>query len=206
MLALAACGPVDPSLTATVPAGSPTATVPAEPSPTAVPAEPSPTSTVAAEPPPDCLLATEPGASDEPPRGSSELDLSDFGAGRYRLCLTGPITGTFERTAWCVWTPDRTAVTSVHGLPAKLGDTAYDAYAPLGSDEFQLGLTDPVGLVSTYTADADHLTSEVGEAGRSGDLAFEVKLYVDPESSAPPDAPPTYAGAMRWLCGDPPPP
>jgi hypothetical protein len=144
---------------------------------------------------------------DEPPRGGGDvLDLTDFGAGRYRLCLTDPLVGSFEHTAWCNWTDDRSTVRDVNGLPMRIDDVAYDGWVPLDADEFQLSTTDARGRVSTYRADARNQRREVGEDGRAGHVAFAVALQLDPESNPHPGAPPGFIGAMRWTCGDPPPP
>lgn len=203
-----ACGTLERSPTATIEIGaSPTALASASasqaPSVTVVP---SPSVDATVDPDMSCVVTTDPGPADEPPWGSGEMDFSDLGAGRYRLCLTGPIAGTFEHTAWCSWSPDRTVVTSVSGLPTRIDDVAYGIWAPLADDAFELSTTDARGRVSTYRAGADSMIREVVDNGRDGSIAFAVELYVDPESGAHPGAPAAFIGAMGWTCGNPPAP
>jgi hypothetical protein len=165
----------------------------------------SPPTSAALSPGGDCALVTQPGAADEPDRGGGELDMTDFGGGRWRLCLTDPITASVEHSAWCLWTADRTAVSEINGLPAKMDAFYYDAGVSLPRNEFTFGTTAQDGLVATYEP-AVVPAGNGSEDGRAGFLAFEVALAVDPEGGAPPPgASPRYAGLMRWQCADPPP-
>jgi hypothetical protein len=180
VLAIAACGSAQPTVSTT----------------------PSPT------PRDDCALTTEPGPADEPDRGFGELDLTDYGGGRWRLCLTEPTAATVEHSAWCIWTADRTAVSEVNGLPARIGAVDYDAYLSINSNQFELNTTDQTsgGLAATYKPGPVIPRGNAADDGRAGYLDFEVVLTVDPEVGAPAGALPGYAGSMRWQCGDPPPP
>lgn len=155
-----------------------------------------------------CALTTRPGPEDEPDRdGSDLLDLTDYGGGRWRLCLTEPTAGTIEGTAWCIWTRDRTAVSEIDGLLASIGPLDYDAYLSIDRNEFQLHTTARVGgLAGNYEPGPVVPVGAARDDGRSGNLAFEVVLTVDPESGPPPGAEPRYAGSMTWQRGDPPPP
>jgi hypothetical protein len=168
-------------------------------------AQTSPSSTVVPSPVESCALTTEPGPADEPDRSGGDLiDMTDFGGGRWRLCLTEPTAATVEHTAWCIWTADRTAVSEVNGLSAKIGAVDYDAGVSLPRNEFFFGTTDQDGLVATYEPGAVP-AGDGSEDGRAGYLAFDVRLKIDPEAGAPPGAQPRFVGSMRWLCGDPPP-
>jgi hypothetical protein len=152
-------------------------------------------------------MTTQPGPADEPDRGGGDaIDMSDYGGGRWRLCLSEPMLATAERTAWCTWTQDRTEVSAISGLQVSIGALDYDASVSIGRNEFDFGTVDrATNLVASY------LPSEVplGDAtadGRAGYLAFDVVLMADPEGGAPSGAVPRYAGVMSWQCGDPPPP
>jgi hypothetical protein len=207
MTVMAACGPIEPTPTATPPPASTTSGPSGSPSP--IPSNSpflsaSPAATVDAAL--ACPITTAPGPGDEPPRGGGDLiDLTDYGAGRYRLCLADPRIGEFEHTAWCQWTEDRTLVRDYNGLPMQLGDVSYQGWFELGNGEFELSATDALGRVSTYLADAHELLREIGKDGRDGHVAFAVELYIDPEAGAHPGALPAITGAMSWTCGDPPP-
>jgi hypothetical protein len=168
--------------------------------------------TTPATPPPaaggDCALTTEPGPADEPDRGGGDaIDMSDFGGGRWRLCLTEPTVATAERTAWCIWQQDRTAVSEIDGLQVSIGVRDYDASISIGRNAFDFGTIDRAsGQVASYQPSEVPL-GDATDDGRAGYLEFDVVLMVDPEGGGPPPgAEPRYAGLMRWQCGDPPPP
>jgi hypothetical protein len=184
---------------------------------TAVPATiatpgPGTTTTPATAGPPDvgveCANTQPPGAGDEPSRDGSDLvDMGDFGGGRWRLCLSGPISATAEHSAWCLWNPDRSAVTEIQGLPVPIGEIDYDATLSFDQADFTLGLTERAsGTVTTYTADGGSAVVNATRDRTGGTQTFDVVLLIaDPEAGAPAGLPPRFAGALRWTCGDAPP-
>lgn len=167
----------------------------------------SPPTSAALSPGGDCALVTQPGAADEPDRGGGELDMTDFGGGRWRLCLTEPTAATAERTAWCIWNEDRTAVSEIDGLQVSIGPREYDASISIGRNAFDFGTIDHgTGQVASYQPTGVP-RGESTDDGRAGYLAFDVVLMVDAEGGPPPPgAEPGYAGLMRWQCADPPSP
>ena len=165
MLAIAACGSAQPSLS--------------------TPAE-------------TCPLVTAPGPADEPNRNGLEpIDDTDIGGGRWRLCLTVPIVGAAETTAWCQWAPDRTAVLGFSGQSVTIGSVAYDSGLSIPTNEFVLAGYVPGPVVPS---------GEATEDGRSGYLAFHVVPVIDPEHGPPAGAEPRLVGVLSWQCGKPPPP
>ena len=167
-------------------------------------AQPSPTMTSSPTLGEACALTTEPGPADEPNRDGGELDMTDYGGGRWRMCLTEPINASVEHTAWCIWTQDRTAVSEINGLRVGINALEYDTYLSIARNEFQLQATGSTGGV--YEPAHVVPVGEASEDGRSGDLTFDVALKVDPGAGAPPGAESRYAGSMSWQCADPPPP
>ncbi len=156
----------------------------------------------------DCAPPDEPGPADAPPDGSGDLmDFSDYGGGRWRLCLTGPIVASLQNRAMCRWSDDRSSVIEVSGMPTKLGPIDYDAWVAVDRGEFQMSRTDwgRVGSIATYVPRANPPIGDMTDDRRIGRLAFDVTLLVDPESGAPAGAPPRHVGQMRWICADPPP-
>ena len=157
----------------------------------------------------DCAPPAAPGPGDVPPDGGGDLmDFSDYGAARWRLCLTAPLPASVEDRAMCLWSPDRESIVEISGVPTRTGAIAYDAWVSLKRGEFQLSTTDPTrgGQIATYTPGANQPFGDVSNDGRVGQLAFDVTLMIDPEAGAPEGAPPRRMGSMRWICGDPPPP
>lgn len=170
-------------------------------------AQPSTSPISSASPGEACALTTEPGPADEPDRDGGDLiDMTDYGGGRWRLCLTEPAAVSAEATAWCIWTPDRTAVSEIDGLRARIGALAFDTYLSIDRYQFELHTTDQGTTAGNYAPGPVVPIGDAAEDGRSGNLAFHVELVVDPENGAPPGAQPRYAGIMTWKCGDPPPP
>jgi len=136
------------------------------------------------------------------------MDLSDHGGARWRLCLTGPNAASIEGTGSCTWDRDRAFVNEVNGHDLRIGTVDYGVWVALSRREFQLGATDRArgGLVATYTPGGIQPFGERTDDGRTGQLAFDVTLMVDPETGPTEGAPPRHAGMVRWLHGDPPPP
>src|SRR5262245_54633500 len=66
-----------------------------------------------------CAVETAPGPDDQVP-GPGEMDVSDIGSGRLRLCLDAPAQIDIEGSAWCTWDEARTSVREVAGLPVTL--------------------------------------------------------------------------------------
>jgi len=169
-------------------------------------AQPSTPPTASATPGEACALTTQPDAADEPNRDGGDLiDMSDFGGGRWRLCLTEPIWGTAEDTAWCIWTRDRTSVSRIEGLRARIGALDYGTYLSIDRNEFQLHATEQGTTAGSYAPGQVIPVGAAAEDGGSGYLVFDVDLVVDPETGALPGAEPRYTGSMSWTCGDPPP-
>ncbi len=205
VLAVTACGSPMPTADATVamiPKSTPTADRSAEPI-----GDPPPTDDV--PDPADCAPPAEPGPGDAPPDGGGDLlDFSDYGGGRWRLCLTGPIVASIESRAWCRWSEDRLSVLEVQGNPTRLAGLDYGAWFAPATGEFQLSTTDlgSGGVVATYIPATTKPLATVTEKGMLGRVSFEVDLLGDMEAGLPPGAPPRHAGTIRWICGDPPPP
>jgi hypothetical protein len=167
----------------------------------------SPLTSVGPSPVEDCALVTQPGAADEPDRSGGDLiDMSDFGGGRWRLCLNEPLTATGESSAWCLWTQDRTAVSEINGLRTRIGALDYDASLSIARNAFELHTFDQGTTVGNYEPGPEVPVGEASEGTRSGNLTFDVTVIVDPEAGAPAGAEPRYARSMRWQCGDAPPP
>ena len=70
-----------------------------------------------------CSIKTPPGPDDRVP-GPGEMDVSDLGNGRWRLCLDEPVAFVVEGSAWCTWDEGRTFVREVAGLPIAVGEGA----------------------------------------------------------------------------------
>ena len=166
-----------------------------------------PTTTAVPEATIGCEVSQQPAAGDEPPRDGSDLmDTGDLGGGRWRLCLAGPIVATAEHSAWCVWNPDRSAVTEVQGLPVPIGGTEYDATLSFDRADFNLGLTErATGIVATYTTEGGSAVVNATTDRTSGAQSFDAVLMVDPEAGAPAGFPSRFAGSMRWTCDGAPP-
>jgi hypothetical protein len=168
-----------------------------------------PTSSVveSANPAP-CAIAQPPGPADEPPRDGGDLiDTTDWGGGRWRLCLVDPERVDLEGTAWCTWDEARAAVVEVNGLPIEAGRLAFDAGLSFSAEppEFYFHTTETSqGLIANYRSLHSTVTPEA--AASSGVATFEVALQPDPEAGAPPGSEPGYRGVFRWRCGAAPPP
>ena len=171
--------------------------------PTTAPVDPS-----ASAPPPSvdaaaCPVQTPPGPGDEIP-GAGEMDVSDIGNGRWRLCLVEPVAFEVEGSAWCTWTEDRSEVREASGLPARIGaDSTVDGGIAIDRGEVFLSSNEP-RMVASWQGDPSDMQAVVGVAGRSGTVAFRIPATVDPEHP-PAVRPPEAAGVMSWVCGDPPP-
>jgi len=173
------------------------------------PTEPPPTSGSGGGVPTDaaleCAVTQPPGPADVPST-EGEMDTSDQGGGRWRLCLTTPAPISVETSAWCRWDADRTQVEDVSGLPAVVGTVAYDAFATRRG-AFEIHLTDQAqgGLIANYEAGLANLRLSAPSDLTGGLLAFEATLVEDPESGPPAGAPPVVSGTLAWECGEPPP-
>ena len=204
MVMLGGCDAASGSLRPATPAASvgPSMIVPPAPGATDAPATAGPLDSGVA-----CTIARRPGVGDEPSRDGTDLvDLSDFGGGRWRLCLSGPIEATAEYSAWCLWNPDRVAVTEIRGLPLAIGEIEYDATLSFDRADFSLGLTERAsGNVATYSAEGGSAVVSPTRDGTGGAMSFDVVLMADPEAGAPAGLPPRFVGALRWACGDAPP-
>jgi len=153
-----------------------------------------------------CPAPSAPGPADEPPRAGGDLiDVSDWGGGRWRLCLTEPGPATAEGTVWCVWTPDRSTVIELNARPIKMGALDFETYVSFNGSRFELHALDLGGTVANYEPGPVLPTGTSSDRGRSGSLAFEVVLRVDPETGAAAGVAPEYSGVMTWQCGDSPP-
>lgn len=169
-------------------------------------------------PAPDaCPLEQLPGPADVPPYGSSEMDFSDLGPGRWRFCTDGVVV---EASAWCEWDPQRTQILEISGLPERDARLTYDAWIrfeegihPIRSIGWRIGAHVEVGVtyldrggsLASYVGPPDIHASTVDAGGLGGVLAFSVALQADPESGPMADVPVGYDGVIRWRCGDPPP-
>jgi hypothetical protein len=153
----------------------------------------------------ECAIAQPPGPADEPPRQGTEIDTTNDGPGRWRLCLTGPIALSVEDTAWCRWDAARTTVDEVTGLPASDGAVDYDAWLSFPAAAFEVHLTDNAhgGVIANYLPRAGLSDVTPGVGRTDGTAPIDVVLVAD-GGSAPAGAPPTLVGRLVWDCGDPP--
>jgi hypothetical protein len=162
-------------------------------------------STDAAIDPSTCTIGQAPGPADAPPKGGGDLvDTADSGPGRFRLCLTAPAAVAVEGTAWCVWSPDRSAVTEVDGLPTSVGggpQVAGNVF--IDPPRLEIEATSANGDVSTFGNAGDRRLVQVDADHRSGVAAFVVSEVVDPEH-LPQVTQQPRSGYLRWVCGEPP--
>ena len=76
-------------------------------------------------------MLTPPGADDKVP-GPGEIDTTDLGNGRWRLCLAEPVPLVAEGSAWCTWNEDRTEFakrSACRSRPAGAGSTVDGGFA-----------------------------------------------------------------------------
>lgn len=175
--------------------------------PTTPPDEPSGSAAVA---PPSvdaaaCAVQTPPGPDDTVPE-PGEIDTTDLGNGRWRLCLAEPVVLEVEGSAWCTWNEERTEVREAAGLPVPTGGagSTVDGGIALEQGVVYLASNDP-RMISSWQGAPDDRSAVIGVAGRDGTVAFRIPATVDPENP-PAVRPPDAAGTISWLCGDPPPP
>jgi hypothetical protein len=153
-----------------------------------------------------CALATQPGPNDRPPKGGGELmDLTDAGAGRWRVCTIEPGALIVEGTAWCRWNEGRTAVEEVQGLPVLAGGGTLDGGVVMGRAAIYLSTTLPDGTIHSYDSTNIPQVVDAVDGGRSGAARFLLDPILDPEHP-PAVRPPNVAGVLRWQCGEPPAP
>jgi hypothetical protein len=152
-----------------------------------------------------CPIETPPGPDDTVPE-PGEIDTTDLGNGRWRLCLAEPVAFSVEGSAWCTWTADRTEVREAAGVPTPIGaaGSTVDGGIAIDRGEIYLASNDP-RMISSWQGGPSDMSAQVGVAGRSGTAAFRIPAVTDPEHP-PAVSPPAAAGVMSWLCGDPPPP
>ncbi|MDQ3128906.1 MAG: hypothetical protein M3Q66_10720 [Chloroflexota bacterium] len=166
-----------------------------------------------------CPLEQQPGPGETPVRGldgggdggggdSQGFDPVDWGTGRWRLCLTGPIAVAIEGSAWCQWSAGRDEVIGVEGLTLVNGGATLSA-----------GWSVPHGFVSLATLEKGETTTvwsaEVGQPidpginGRAGSTTISLAPAADdhealPSGVTPPPGPGKATGTIRWSCGEPP--
>jgi hypothetical protein len=149
------------------------------------------------EPHNDCALVVQPGPNPPARQDGDAIDGADFGVGRWRLCLAEPIAGAAEASAWCEWTPDRTAVVGFSGLSVTIDGISLDSGLSIATNEVFLAGYAPGPVAPSVEATDD---------GRSGRVGFGMVPRIDPEHGAEPGLAPRVIGVMTWQCGDPPPP
>jgi hypothetical protein len=164
---------------------------------------PGPTQVVPSDVP--CQIEQPPGPDDAPPQGGGEIDTTNLGGGRWRLCLTQPTTVSVEGTAWCRWDAAHAKVDEVSGLPASAGTVDYDAFMSFLHSGFEVHLTDRAhgGVIANYGPRFDLPETTTGADHREGTAPFEVVLLAD-EGEAPAGAPAALTGQLIWACGDAP--
>jgi hypothetical protein len=152
-----------------------------------------------------CAVETPPGPDDQVP-DPGEIDTTDLGNGRWRLCLTEPVAFSVEGSAWCSWTEDRAAVREAMGLPLPIGaaGSTVDGGIVIVDGVVYLASNDP-RMISSWQGGPDGVQANAQPDGTSGTAAFRIPATVDQESP-PVMAPPSAAGVVSWQCGDPPPP
>jgi hypothetical protein len=165
---------------------------------------PAPTASEASVPAGDtCVIEEGPGPDDVPP-ADAEIPTTDQGGGRFALCLVGPPGVRVEGTAWCTWTPDRSAVEEVSGLPTTTSrNTTVEGYFDLRTSAIQISLTDPQGTITTYVQAS--VPGAIRDDGSDGLAAFDAPLDPAAEASPPAGTPPRQTGILRWQCAPPPP-
>src|SRR5262245_28617455 len=168
------------------------------------------TSAAASDAPPSidaasCVVTTPPGPGDQVP-DPGEIDTTDLGAGRWRLCLAEPASFSVEGTAWCTWSDDRTSVREAMGLPLPIGSggSTVDGGVVVDAGEVYVASNDP-RLISSWQGGPDGVDLRPEAGGKSGTAIFRIPAIVDQESP-PPIAPPTAAGVLAWQCAEAPAP
>jgi hypothetical protein len=133
------------------------------------------------------------------------MDMTGYGPGRWRICVTTPAPANVEGTAWCKWNGERTSVDEVSGLPSPVGAIDYEAWLSFTASKFEVHLTDraPGGVIANY-GPRQQVVPAMDSTHTRGNVAFDVALEVDPESGPPPGAPGTVGGTLAWVCGEPP--
>jgi len=156
--------------------------------------------------PATCALQQQPGPADPAPVGGDLMDVADEGSGRWRLCLTEPDALVVEGSAQCTWTPDRSAVRAIAGLPLKdRGGAMVDGGVSLDPVDVYLGLTSQAGDVLSFEDTTGRQHFDAAADGGSGAVDFALQAVVDPEHP-PSVGPADRTGTMRWACGKAPPP
>jgi hypothetical protein len=152
-----------------------------------------------------CAVETPPGPDDTVP-DPGEIDTTDLGNGRWRLCLAEPAVFEAEGSAWCTWNADRTEVREAAGLPVPTGASGSTVDGGIAIDQgvVYLASNDP-RMVFSWQGEPSDMSAVVGVGGRNGTVAFRIPATVDPENP-PALRPPDAAGVLSWQCGEPPPP
>ena len=151
----------------------------------------------------ECVIQQDPGPDDAPQPGG-EMDTSNEGPGRWRLCLDTPTPVSIEGTAWCRWDAARTCVDAVSGLPTAADGIDYDAYIDFPGSGFEVHLTDRgSGAIANYGPRLDLPNVDTDAAHRAGLAPVDVALLTGGDV-APVGAAAALAGRMRWACGEPP--
>ena len=149
-----------------------------------------------------CTIAQAPGPDDAPTTGG-EMDTSNEGAGRWRLCIDTPSPVSVEGTAWCTWNAARTGVDAVSGLPTTADGLEYDAAIDFPGSGFEIHTTDGSGAIANYGPRFDLPSLDTDAAHHEGSTEFEASLQLG-EDVAPMEAPAVLEGRLRWVCGEPP--
>ncbi len=164
-----------------------------------------------------CALDRQPGPGDTPVRGldggadggggdSQGFDPVDWGTGRWRLCLTGPVPVQLEGSAWCQWSDGRDSVIGLDGLDVQEGSATFHAFASVpGGSVSLLRVAGPAR--ATWNAESQPV--DPGSSGRAGAVTFILEPLTGEDQAAPSGSsvePPRPAtGTIRWSCGEPPP-
>jgi hypothetical protein len=151
-----------------------------------------------------CDIETPPGPDDQVP-DPGEIDTTDLGNGRWRLCLVEPVAFSVEGSAWCSWTEDRSAVREATGLPLPIGaaGSTVDGGIIIVEGVVYLASNDP-RMIFSWQGGPDGVQASAQPNGSGGTALFRIPATVDQESP-PAIPPPQAAGVLSWLCGDPPP-
>ena len=152
-----------------------------------------------------CAVLTPPGPDDKVP-GPGEIDTTDLGNGRWRVCLAEPVPLVAEGSAWCTWNEGRTEVREAVGLPIPTGGagSTVDGGFALDRGVVYLASNDP-RMVFSWQGTPDDMSAVVGRSGASGTVAFRIPATVD-EENPPAVRPPEAVGVMSWQCGSTPAP
>ena len=174
-------------------------------SPSARPATAPPSNVVAIDPA-VCALERAPGPDETPvpKEGEGGFDPTEWGIGRWRLCLAAPAALQLEGSAWCRWSEGRDTVQGLMGLDIQVGDDEWGGEVEIATGRAGLHRSSPTGPADYWSADTA-LPIDPGPDGRAGAVTLSLP-FLPPADTNLPSPPADGRGTIRWSCGAPPPP